>query len=283
MASKKQVTAYANQARSTLRSAVRQRGFDVVRRRAGFEMPGMDALAVSTIRETSPYTMTDASKVFGLIQAVRYLLNNKIPGDIVECGVWAGGSAMAAARTLLQAGDTSRHLYLFDTFEGMPAPTGVDIAPDGQTAENLLAHADPTDPASAWSIVPLEQVRENMARIGYPEDRIHFVKGLVEQTVPEQAPERIALLRLDTDWYESTRHEMEHLYPRIMPGGVLIVDDYGWWKGSQQAVDAYVATHRIPILLNRMGPECGAIGVVPAASTQPAPLPRPSAIGAKTF
>jgi O-methyltransferase len=227
MASKQQVMAYANQARSTLRSAVRQTGFDVVRRRSGFEMPGMDALAVSTIRETSPYTKTDPSKVFGLIQAVRYLMNNEIPGDIVECGVWAGGSAMAAARTLLQAGDTSRHLYLFDTFEGMPAPTGADIAPDGQTAESLLARSDPNDPTSAWSIVPLEQVVANVAQIGYPEDKIHFIKGRVEETVPEHAPERIALLRLDTDWYESTRHEMEHLYPRITPSGVLIVDDYG--------------------------------------------------------
>lgn len=278
MASKKQVMAYASHAKSTLRSAVRQTGFDVVRRRPGFDMPGMDALAVATIRETAPYTMTIPSKVFGLIQAVRYLVNNEIPGDIVECGVWAGGSTMAAARTLLQSGDTSRHLYLFDTFEGMPAPTGADVAPDGQTAEELMANADPDDPASAWSIVPLEQVKENVARIGYPEDKIHYVKGLVEQTVPEQAPERIALLRLDTDWYESTRHEMEHLYPRITPSGVLIVDDYGWWKGSQQAVDAYVATHRIPILLSRMGPECGAIGVVPATGAVP---PRPSVAAGK--
>jgi len=284
MASKKQVKAYADQAKSTLRKAVQQTGFDVIRRRPGFEAVGMDALAVATIRETSPYTMTDPSKVFGLIQAVRYLVTNKIPGDIVECGVWAGGSAMAAARTLLQLGDTSRHLYLFDTFEGMSPPTGADIAPDGQTAEHLLANSDPKDPESAWSIVPLEKVKENVAQIDYPADKIHFVKGMVEDTVPAAAPERIALLRLDTDWYESTRHEMEHLFPRISPSGVLIVDDYGWWKGSQQAVDAYIATHRIPLLLTRLGPEGGAIGVVPAVSPVPTPT-RPTAapLGAKTF
>ncbi|MDT3438699.1 MULTISPECIES: TylF/MycF/NovP-related O-methyltransferase [unclassified Pseudofrankia] len=282
MASKKQVKAYADQARSTLRKAVQQTGFDVVRRRPGIDSAGMDALAIATIRETSPYTMTDPTKVFGLIQAVRYLVTNKIPGNIVECGVWAGGSSMAAARTLLQLGDTSRHLYLFDTFEGMTPPTGADIAPDGQTAEHLLANSDPDDPASAWSIVPLEKVKENVARIGYPADKIHFVKGMVEETVPGGAPEQIALLRLDTDWFESTRHEMEHLFPRISPSGVLIIDDYGWWKGSQQAVDAYIANHQIPLLLTRLGPEGGAIGVVPATGALPTlTKPAPSSVGAR--
>ncbi|MBL7497705.1 class I SAM-dependent methyltransferase [Frankia sp. CNm7] len=279
MASRKQVKAYADQARTSLRRAVRQTGFDIVRRRPGFDTAGMDALAVATIRETMPFTMTDPAKVFGLIQSVRYVVNNAIPGDIAECGVWAGGSMMAAARTLLQLGDTSRHLYLFDTFEGTTPPTNADISPDGQTAEHLLANSDPDDPMSAWSIVPMEQVGENVAKIGYPEDKIHFVRGMVEETVPEQAPDRLALLRLDTDWYESTRHEMEHLFPRISPGGVLIVDDYGWWKGAQQAVDAYIATHRIPLLLTRLGPEGGAIGVVPAAGA-PAPT-SPPAFGAR--
>jgi hypothetical protein len=266
---RKHVKAYANQAKSTLRTAVRQTGFDVVRRKAAFDYVGMDALAVATIREISPYTMTDPAKVFGLIQAVRYLVTHKIPGDFVECGVWRGGSAMAIARTLLQLGDTSRELHLFDTYEGMTAPTGADVAPDGTTAENMLANADPDDLDSAWAIAPLEQVRENIATIGYPMEKIHFVQGMVEDTVPGEAPRQIALLRLDTDWYESTRHEMEHLFPRISPSGVLIVDDYGWWKGSQQAVDAYLATHRVPMLLTRLGQEGGAIGIAPATGAFP--------------
>ena len=87
------------------------------------------------------------------------------------------------------------------------------------------------------------------AATGYPAERLHFVEGKVEDTIPEQAPERIALLRLDTDWYESTRHELEHLYPRLSPGGVLIIDDYGHWEGARQAVDEYfkgeVYLHRI--------------------------------------
>ncbi|MCK9876713.1 TylF/MycF family methyltransferase [Frankia sp. Ag45/Mut15] len=246
-----------------LRRAAGRAGFEVTRR-PGWEAPaGMDAEALATIRESAPFTLTDQAKVFGLIQGIRYVVRNRIPGDIVECGVWAGGSTMAAARTLLQLGDTSRRLYLFDTFEGMSAPTDLDVAPDGQTAAGLLARSDRDQAASAWCVVSLDQVRENVARIGYPPERVHFVQGKVEDTVPEHAPERIALLRLDTDWYESTRHEMEHLYPRTTPSGVLIVDDYGWWKGAQLAVDEYVAEHALPLLLNRLGPEGGAIGIVP--------------------
>jgi hypothetical protein len=270
MTAKDHVRAYANQAKSTLRSAVRQTGFEVIRRRPTLDTVGMDALAIATIRETAPFTMTDPAKVFGLVQAVRYVTAHGIPGAIVECGVWAGGSTMAVARTLLQVGDTSRDLYLYDTYEGMTMPTGADVAMDGTTGEQLLASADPDDPGSAWSIMPLEQVHENVARVGYPGERIHYVKGMVEETLPGQAPETIAVLRLDTDWYQSTRYEMEHLYPRISPSGVLIVDDYGWWKGSQQAVDAYLATHRVPMLLNRLSHEGGAIGVVPATGARPA-------------
>ncbi|WP_163548510.1 TylF/MycF/NovP-related O-methyltransferase [Candidatus Frankia nodulisporulans] len=245
-----------------LRRAVERTGFEVTRR-PGWEVPaGMDALA--TIRESAPYTLTDQAKVFGLIQGVRYVVRHRIPGDIVECGVWAGGSTMAAARTLLELGDTSRHLYLFDTFEGMSAPTDLDVAPDGQTAAGLLSRSDRGKADSAWCVVSIDEVRANVARIGYPADQVHFIQGKVEDTVPEHAPEQIALLRLDTDWYESTRHEMEHLYPRTTASGVLIIDDYGWWKGAQQAVDEYVAAHELPLLLNRLGPEGGAIGIVPA-------------------
>ncbi len=95
-------------------------------------------------------------------------------------------------------------------------------------------------------------VRETIDSAGYPSERVHFVRGQVEDTVPEQAPERIALLRLDTDWYESTRHELLHLYPRLASGGVLIVDDYGHWDGCRRAVDEYFSTEAEPVLLSRI-------------------------------
>ena len=88
--------------------------------------------------------------------------------------------------------------------------------------------------------------------MGYPAERIHFVQGKVEETIPRVLPERIALLRLDTDWYESTRHELIHLYPKLCAGGVLVLDDYGHWQGSRKAVDEWMAQTGTRMLLNRV-------------------------------
>jgi hypothetical protein len=101
-------------------------------------------------------------------------------------------------------------------------------------------------------VASLDDVREAVLGVGYPEERIHFVEGPVEQTVPEHAPTEIALLRLDTDWYASTKHELIHLYPRLETGGVLIIDDYGYWQGARQATDEYIAENDVPLLLNRI-------------------------------
>ena len=91
-----------------------------------------------------------------------------------------------------------------------------------------------------------------MAQSGYPSEKLHFVRGPVEETIPDCVPEQIALLRLDTDWYESTKHELLHLFPRLQPGGVLIVDDYGHWQGAQRAVDEYFGTEHPPLFLSRI-------------------------------
>lgn len=86
----------------------------------------------------------------------------------------------------------------------------------------------------------------------YPSEHIHFIKGKAEDTIPRHAPRQIALLRLDTDWYESTKHELEHLFHRLSPGGVIIIDDYGFWKGARKAVNEYFLDNNIAILLTRM-------------------------------
>jgi hypothetical protein len=134
----------------------------------------------------------------------------------------------------------------------MSAPTGRDVAIDGQSAQTLLDSQRKDDPASAWCVAGIEDVRQAMARTAYGPGQVHFVKGKVEDTIPGNAPSRIAILRLDTDWYESTRHELTHLYPRLAPGGVLIIDDYGHWAGARQAVDEYLRDNRAGILLNRV-------------------------------
>ncbi len=226
----------------------------------GEEFPkDYDDDAKETIRAVRPYTMTAAEKLYALILATRYVSEHRIPGDIVECGVWRGGSMQAVARTLLAAGDASRNLFLFDTYEGMPPPSDRDVRHDGSAAADLLATL-PRD-SKVWAVATLEDVQQGFAAIPYPAEKVHFVKGLVEETVPVQAPDEISILRLDTDWYESTRHELEHLYPRLVSGGVLLIDDYGWWQGSREAVEEFLRETGARLLLLRMA--SGRIAVKP--------------------
>ena len=239
---------------AAVRGWIRRLGVDVVRYRGGqYPTPAdIDGDSAEVIRKVRPYTMTSPERLYALIQAVRYVSGASIPGDIVECGVWRGGSMMAAALTLTECNDSSRQLFLFDTFEGMSPPTEHDVAIDGQSATKLLDSHEKTESDAVWAYATLERVRDAMSSTGYSPDKVHFVQGKVEDTIPGQAPQRIALLRLDTDWYESTRHELEHLFPRLVRGGVLIIDDYGHWKGARKAVDEYLRTNGIRLLLNRI-------------------------------
>jgi O-methyltransferase len=204
------------------------------------------------IRDVRPYTKTSKDKLHALITATRYLARNQIAGDIVECGVWRGGSMHAVARVLDAAGDHSRDLYLFDTFDGMTEPTEKDLRTgDGTAAKTLMDQS--TKEAGIWAYASLEDVQQGFATVPYPAEKVHYIQGKVEDTVPEQAPESISLLRLDTDWYESTKHELEHLYPRLVSGGVLIIDDYGSWQGSTQATDEFLEASGARLMLMRAG------------------------------
>jgi O-methyltransferase len=214
------------------------------------EMPDVDLWITDIIGRVSPYTMTSPERVAAVCMAVEYVARNRIPGDIVECGVWKGGSSMAAALALLRCGDTTRTIHLFDTFEGMSEPTHKDQELSGQKASELLAKASRQDPI--WAYSPLEEVTRNLLSTGYPKDRVKLIQGKVETTIPEAAPASIAMLRLDTDWYESTLWEMQHLFPILADGGVLIIDDYGHWAGARTAVDEYVAKTQTKIFLSRI-------------------------------
>ena len=226
----------------------------VIRRR----FPDVDKRVIAIFNKIKPYTMTSPDRVFALCDAVRYVVAAGIEGAVVECGVWRGGSSMAAALMLRDLGDTDRDLHLFDTFEGMSAPTERDRRAGGPAAADMLAAN--TKDAKVWAYSPLGEVRANLQSTGYPIERVHFVQGKVEDTIPEHAPDKIAILRLDTDWYESTRHELEHLFLRLAVGGVLIIDDYGAWEGARRAVDEFIAAYKAPILLNRID-ETGRVAV----------------------
>lgn len=188
---------------------------------------------------------------YGLYKAIEYVVSHEIPGDMVECGVWRGGSVMLAAMALAHFGDTSRKIHLFDTFDGNPEPAPVDLDWDNASPHPMWKQHQENN--SKWGYGgPLEHVRENVLKTGYPEENFIFVKGMVEDTLPKAVPDRIALLRLDTDLYASTIHELETLYPRLEQGGVLIIDDYGYYQGARKATDEYLEKTKAKILLNRI-------------------------------
>ena len=225
-------------------------GLDLVRfpRRDEVAPPDFHEDELAILNAVRPWTMTSSARVYALIQAVRYVSKSQLPGAIVECGVWKGGSMAAVARTLVHLRDISRELFLFDTFAGMTTPTSEDLDYTGKTASQVLVDT----PGDRCDDAPLEQVKEVLFATGYPKERMHFVRGPVERTIPAAAPEQIALLRLDTDWYQSTLHELLHLFPRLSKSGVLIIDDYGHWQGARRACDEYFSQNQSPILLNRI-------------------------------
>jgi O-methyltransferase len=209
------------------------------------------------IERAYPYTMTGVLRLDATVQSVRHCVRRGIPGAFCECGVWRGGSVLAMILTLQDMGVNDRDIHLFDTFEGMTEPTEHDRHPGEPPALETWTEAKARD-ERPWAgmfgehVFDEHSVRETVLSSGYPEERIHLVKGPVEETIPDHAPDALALLRLDTDWYESTRHELEHLYPRLADGGVLLIDDYGHWEGARRAVDEYFSQQAEPLLLNRV-------------------------------
>lgn len=230
-----------------------KRGYDIVKINNSRQWPiDFDLDHKRIIEKVSPYTMTSPERIFGLIEAVKHLVKNNIQGDIVECGVWKGGSMLAVAETLVEKNEMHRELYLYDTYEGMSTPTEHDVNYTEEKAKDLLSIDQNKEENVVWAYSALNTVKQTMALSLYPENKIHYIKGKVEDTIPSVLPQKISLLRLDTDWYESTKHELTHLYPRLVTGGVLIIDDYGFWKGARKAVDEYILENKIQILLNRL-------------------------------
>lgn len=214
----------------------------------------MDKSFKKIFQKTKDFSMTPIDRLYAQYQAVEYITKHKIPGDIVECGVWKGGSSMVAALTLKGLKSFSRRLFLYDTYEGMSKPTKKDISVFNHQQKAISEwKRNLNGNINNWCFVSEEEVRRNMFSTGYSRNKLLFIKGKVEDTIPEHLPKKIALLRLDTDWYESTKHELVHLYPLLQEGGVLIIDDYGDWQGSKDATDEYLKEHNIKMFLNRIG------------------------------
>jgi O-methyltransferase len=219
--------------------------------------PDMEVEFIELYERFKTYSMTSIERMYAFYQALDYISSSGLEGDVVECGVWRGGSMMLGASALLLRNQAHRKLFLYDTFAGMTEPTSKDIDYLGDSAKEKWWKTKGWE----WTCVSLNEVVSNMRITGYPQGNQVFVQGDVLQTLPKVLPEKIALLHLDTDWYESTYHELVHLFPKMVPGGVVIIDDYGHFKGAREAVDQYFREHNVRILLSRID-YTGRMGVV---------------------
>lgn len=202
-------------------------------------------------RKCMPYTMTTVDSLYYTYKSTKYIIENNIPGDFIECGVWRGGNTMMVALTLMKLKNTERNIYLYDTFEGMSKPTDKDVSYLNEGADIEWKESQ-KEKINEWCYSPIDEVKKNLNLTNYPQEKIFFVKGKVEDTIPGILPKKIAVLRLDTDWYESTYHELVHLYPLLSKGGFFIIDDYGYWKGAREALEQYFKENNIKIFLNRL-------------------------------
>lgn len=183
------------------------------------------------------YSMTTRLRMWSLINSINYVSNKNIKGDFVECGVWKGGNLMLF-NFLNQKYKLNKKIYGYDTFEGMPLPSRFDFKYDGRSALNLYSKR--TRSKDGWAKSSFDEVKSNLLT-ECSLDNIHLIKGLVEDTllIKKNLPKKISILRLDTDFYESTKIELEILFPLLEEDGILIIDDYGHYKGSRKAVDEY--------------------------------------------
>jgi len=203
--------------------------------------------------EAMPYTMTSLERVDVVVNSIDYISKNNIEGDIVECGVWRGGAMYVAAKALVKRNDFKRKFYLFDTYDvnTFGGTKNLDVSDRdflGKTAQDTI---DDGSFNISQLNYHLEEVKKILESTGYPKENFIYVKGRVEDTIPYADISKISLLRLDTDWYESTKHELIHLFPQLVKDGILLIDDYGFWQGCRKACDEYFEEYNVKIMLHR--------------------------------
>jgi hypothetical protein len=194
------------------------------------------------IQKCLQYSMTNTERMWSLIQSFHHVRQESLSGDFVECGVWKGGNIILLKK-LIHKFNFKKKIYGFDTFEGMVEPTSYDVNYNDKSAKKMFD--EHKEKKIGFAMCSLEEVRKNIIK-NTNVDNILLIKGKVENTlkIKKNLPKKISILRLDTDFYESTKIELEILFPKLVKGGVLIVDDYGFWKGSKKAVDEYFGNYR---------------------------------------
>jgi hypothetical protein len=180
--------------------------------------------------------------------AIKYIISNNIEGCIVECGVDSGRMEKIFIEELKNHKQV-RDIYMFDTFSGLTEPGVNDYAAENgpqqyNTVEllyNEWKNKQIDNNTNGWCYTPLQQVNDNLKSTGYPSNKLFYIVGDVRKTLNNNnnIPEKIAILRLDTDWYDSSKIELEKLFPNVVEGGIVIFDDYFFWNGQKVATDEY--------------------------------------------
>ncbi len=217
-------------------------GYNIVSNNKIFPIPEANSYERAIISKALNFSMTNELRAWSLIQAIKYIINNNIEGDFVECGVYKGGNLLIF-KNFKDKFKLNKSIYGYDTFEGMSAPISIDKRlSDNESAETILSQEDKhnSNKSNFWCYASINEVKKNLD-INNNLDQINLIKGKVETTLKQKInlPNKISILRLDTDFYESTKIELEILYPLLSDKGVLIIDDYGYWKGAKKAVDEY--------------------------------------------
>ncbi len=207
------------------------------------EFPDSNNFEKELFEIISGYTMTSHERIFALMKSINFVKHNNVDGDFVECGVWRGGNLILFQK-FIEKYNLSKKIYAYDTFEGMSEPDKIDETFKGESSKDLLnkLYKKKVDRKKSILIADcsIEQVQENFKKFSN-KNNLTCIKGPVEKTLDlkENLPNKISILRLDTDWYSSTKKELEVLFPLLEKNGILIIDDYGFWKGARKAVDEY--------------------------------------------
>ena len=207
------------------------------------EFPDSNNFEKELFEIISGYTMTSHERIFALMKSIDFVKHNNVDGDFVECGVWRGGNLILFQK-FIEKYNLSKKIYAYDTFEGMSEPDKIDETFKGESSKDLLnkLYKKKVDRKKSILIADcsIEQVQENFKKFSN-KNNLTCIKGPVEKTLDlkENLPNKISILRLDTDWYSSTKKELEVLFPLLEKNGILIIDDYGFWKGARKAVDEY--------------------------------------------
>ncbi len=224
-------------------------------------VPDREAMFAAVLQQVQPATMSPDEALTVAWRSALELLENDLPGALVECGTWLGGCSFGLA--LLQQrifGRVVRPIHMLDSFAGLP-PAGERDGPAAHEYQGRTADPGYLDNCRA----AFDDVRRLRDSFGLQPEECRLVRGWFDTTVPQLADELadqgVALLRIDCDWYDPITLVLEHLEPLVTPEGIVILDDYHAWDGAARAVHDYLSRHDLPYRLRQIGPESSPTGV----------------------